>query len=81
MTLPQVNDLFRYWQTSPPADEAALIALRIYTTFGKEEPKPPTQQEIQKSLEARWNAGALNPKQMFEMFGGQPVQAGQPRMN
>jgi hypothetical protein len=78
MTFPRAMELFRYWEKHPPIHECAGIALRIWTTFGKGEAKAPTIQEIQKSLEERWNAGAMSPKQMFELFGNKPVQAGGP---
>jgi hypothetical protein len=77
MTLPQAMDLFKYWDDHPPEHEAMAIALRVFTTWGKDPAKPPTPAEIQKSLENRWNAGAMNPKQLFELFGDKPVQMAQ----
>lgn len=73
MPFPQAQSLLKFWDKTPPTNEAVAIALRAYTTWGREEAKPPTPQELQKSLEARWNAGALNPKQLFELFGTKPV--------
>lgn len=75
MTLPQAFSLLRYWKRHPPACELLEIGIRTYTGWGKEPPRPPTRQELQKSLEQRWNAGALNPKQLYEIFGGKPVAA------
>lgn len=74
MTLPQVYRLFGYWEKNPPEHEAIAIALRVYTTWGREASRPPTVEEQRKSLEARWNAGALNPKQLLEIFGDQPIK-------
>ncbi len=73
MTLPQAFQLFEYWDDHPPEHEALAIALRVYTTWGKDT-KPLTREEHQKSLEQRWAAGAMNPKEMFELFGEKPVQ-------
>jgi hypothetical protein len=75
MPFPQAVALIKHWDIeNPPANEAIQIALRCYTSWGKEPPRPPTPEENRKSLERRWNAGAMNPKQIFEAFGGAPVQ-------
>lgn len=74
MTLPQANELFVYWQESPPEHEALAMLLRIYTTW-EPKGKPMTDEERtaahRASLEARWASGAaMNAKQMLEATGG-----------
>lgn len=70
MTLPQVDDLFRYWKNSPPEHEMVAMLASVYTTWGPELTAEQTEAAHRKSLEQRWNSGSLNAKQMFEMMGG-----------
>jgi hypothetical protein len=69
MTLPQVYDLFEYWQNAPPDNEMLAMLAAAFTTW-RPNTKPMTDEEHQASLEARWKAGAMNVKQMYEMMGG-----------
>ncbi len=72
MTLPEALELFDYWQNSPPEHELLAILTRAYTNW--EPVRQMTEEECQiehrKSLEMRWKAGAMNPKQLFEATGG-----------
>lgn len=70
MTLPQVYDLFEYWSRSPPEHEMMALLAQVYTTW-RPDRAPMTEAEHRRSLEARWKAGAMNPKQLFEAWGGQ----------
>jgi hypothetical protein len=80
MTLPQYYELFDYWGNWPPEHESLAILLSVYTTWEPANAVPKTEAEAQAkhraSLEARWKAGAMNAKQMFESMGG--VIGGQP---
>ena len=72
MTFRQARDLFTYWQESPPENEILAMLAKVYTTW---RPGPPLTEEQamvehRKSLELRWKAGAMNPKQIFESMGG-----------
>jgi hypothetical protein len=69
MTLPQAYELFEYWSEHPMEHDAAEILLRCYTTW-KPNQKQKTPEEQRASLEARWKAGSLNIKQLFEMQPG-----------
>lgn len=53
MTLPQVEDLFEYWKTNPPAH--VLVAAHM----GYEPPK---------SIEQQWAEGAMNPADFFAHY-------------
>jgi hypothetical protein len=74
MTLPQAYELFNYWGSYPPEHESLALLLSIYTTWEPANARPMTEAEVQAkhraSLEARWKAGAMNAKQMFESMGG-----------
>jgi hypothetical protein len=70
MTFSEANELFGYWQDSPPEHDLVAMLARVYTTWGKST-RPMTEAEHRASLEARWNSGAaMNPKQIFEAMGG-----------
>lgn len=72
MTLSQARNIVKYWDNYPPEHELLAILTRAYTAW--EPARQLTEEEIQiehrKSLEARWKAGAMNAKQMFEATGG-----------
>lgn len=74
MTLPQYYQLSEYWGSYPPEHESLALLLSIYTTWEPANAQPKTEAEAQAkhraSLEARWKAGAMNAKQMFESMGG-----------
>lgn len=73
MTLPQVYDLFAYWNVSPPEHEMLSMLARIYTTWkpGEMAQAGETEEMRQRrSLEHRWNSGYLNVEQMFKAAGG-----------
>jgi hypothetical protein len=70
MTLPQTFELFRYWDDHPPEHEMLRTFALIYTTWKPSSERLSPEEEQRESLEARWKAGALNPKQMFESMGG-----------
>jgi hypothetical protein len=74
MTYRDARMLFDFWQDSPPENEMLVMFARIYTTWKPKNFKELTPEEQQdahrKSLEERWAAGAMNPKQMFEAMGG-----------
>lgn len=74
MTLPQVFELFEYWNDFPPEHEFLAMFARVYTTWKPKNFKELTPEQQQdahrKSLEERWAAGAMNPRQMFEAMGG-----------
>ena len=80
MTLWQARALFEYWKGHPPEHEAAAIMLRAQTTWEPEGPPLTEEQSIaahRKSLEQRWRAGAMNPKQLLDLMGGSaPVAFG-----
>jgi hypothetical protein len=67
MTFPEVYDLFAYWREHPPEHELQAMLARVYTTW-----EPPARdvspEEHQKSLEARWKAGAMNPADLLSLF-------------
>lgn len=62
--------LFKYWKDVPPENEMLTFFARIYTSWKPETERVPPEDEHRKSLEQRWAAGAMNPKQMFDAFGG-----------
>lgn len=68
MTLPQIYDLFDYWRDNPPEHELLAVGLKAYTTWRPASMRSDAAHRA--SLEARWKAGAMNPKQMFEAMGG-----------
>jgi hypothetical protein len=74
MTLPQYYDLCEYWRSWPPEHEMLAMLASVYTTWQPEKKHQLTEQEQiiahRKSLEERWRAGALTPKQMYEAMGG-----------
>lgn len=73
MTFREARQIFEYWQERPPEHEMIILFAQNYLGW---EPrgKPLTEDEKraahQASLEARWKAGALNVRQMFEATGG-----------
>lgn len=70
MTLPQAYELFDYWRNFPPEHEILAMLARVYTSWEPENARPMTPEEHRASLEARWKAGAMNVKQIFEATGG-----------
>ena len=73
MTLTDAQDIWEYWLSSPPEHEMIAMFATVYTTW-KPGGKPMTEEdarvEHRKSLEQRWNAGALNVKQILAVTGG-----------
>lgn len=54
-------------------NETLALLARVYTTWeptGKEMTEEERAAAHQASLEARWKAGAMNAKQLFEAMGG-----------
>lgn len=76
MTLPEYYALAKYWKQSPPEHESAAMFLEAYTNWEPERP-PMTEEQFRewhaKSLERRWRAGAMNPKQIYEALGGRAL--------
>lgn len=74
MTLPQAIALFEYWEECPPENEMLATLAQVYTTWKPSTRSNMTEEQLreehQKSLEARWKAGAMNVKQLFESMGG-----------
>jgi hypothetical protein len=70
MTLSQANKIFKYWDRSPPEHEILALLARAYTNWEPAGTQPTTPEEHMASLEARWKAGAMNVKQLFEAMGG-----------
>lgn len=70
MTLPQAMSLFEYWEECPPENEMLALLARVYTTWKPKVSTDDAEQRHRKSLEARWKAGAMNAKQLFEAMGG-----------
>lgn len=74
MTLPEALSLFEYWRECPPENEMLALMARVYTTWTPDGGREMTREEHQAahmaSLEARWKAGAISPKQLFESMGG-----------
>lgn len=75
MTIPQTEDLFRYWEENPPEHEL-LAVLAIYEgawqpgekQYATEEERTAAHRE---SLERRWASGQfMNAKQIFDSMGG-----------
>jgi len=62
----EARALVQYWRSSPPEHELLALFARVYTTWDPAAAKM-THQE---TLEARWAAGAMNAKQIFEAMGG-----------
>lgn len=70
MTLSQARQIFKYWEGSPPEHELVALLVRAYTNWEPANSQPMTPEQHQASLEARWKAGAMNVKQIFEATGG-----------
>jgi hypothetical protein len=74
MTFRDARMLSKYWQDSPPEHELAALFARVQFGWKPLSERSLTPEQIrdehQKSLEARWANGAMNPKQMFEAMGG-----------
>ena len=70
--------LFDYWKSNPPDHEILAMLARVYTTW-QPESRPMSEAEQRASLEARWKAGAMNAKQIFEAMGGALSLDGQRR--
>ncbi len=73
MTLPDALEILDYWCESPPEHEMLAMFARVYTTWRGTD-KPMTPEEHRASLEARWKAGMMSPKQMLEAFGGKIIK-------
>ena len=76
MPFPHARQVLEYWGDVPPEHEMLVILAKQY--YGWRPPdKPITEAEMiaahRKSLEERWKAGAMNPKQLYEAFGGRPM--------
>lgn len=70
--MPEVLELFEYWDSYPPEHELLRIAIDVYTTW---EPKKNLSEaeviaEHRRSLQQRWKAGAMNVEQLFHATGG-----------
>ena len=52
------------------------ILAAAYVGFESPKDDKTSQERHQASLEARWKAGAMNAKQLFEVTGGQPIAPG-----
>lgn len=72
MSMPEVFRQLAYWRRHPPVHELLSMLAQAFTTW-RPEGKPMTTEEHRASLEARWKAGAMNVKQMFEAMGGSLV--------
>lgn len=70
MTLPQALELFEYWEDFPPEHEIMAMFARVYTTWKPGNVRLTPEEEQRRSLEERWKAGAMNPKQLFDAMGG-----------
>jgi hypothetical protein len=73
MKISDANALTKSWVAMPPTNEVLAILARAYTTWrGVDAPTTEEERraEHRRSLEARWNAGAMNAKQIFEALGG-----------
>lgn len=68
MTLSHAREILDFWQEYPPENEMLCLLAQVYTTW---KPKGEmTAQDHQRSLEARWAAGAMNPQQILAAMGG-----------
>jgi hypothetical protein len=76
MPFRDVRHILEYWMERPPEHEM-LITLAIQHFGWRPPTKPLTEAEViaahRKSLEQRWAAGAMNPKQLYEAMGGRPM--------
>jgi hypothetical protein len=75
MTLPQAYILLNYWKESPPVHEMLALLATVFTTWKPTSTEPKTEEEVAaenlRSVQQRWASGqSMNPKQMFEAFGG-----------
>jgi hypothetical protein len=70
MTLSQARRIFRYWESSPPEHEMLALLAGAYTTWKPANARGMTPEQHRASLEARWKAGAMNVRQLFEATGG-----------
>lgn len=75
MTLPQVTELFDYWRDHPPENELVAVLAQCFTSWKPRAGQAKTPEEHMRSLEARWQSGAMNVKQLFEGAGGGPQPA------
>lgn len=72
MRFREARQVLEYWNENPPEHEmlCTLARMQGWEPRGK----PPTEAEViaahRKSLEQRWAAGAMNPKQLYEASGG-----------
>jgi hypothetical protein len=58
--------LVEFWRECPPQDEALAILAQAFTTW-----RPPqSADDHQRSLEARWQGGAMNAAQLLAAMGG-----------
>lgn len=58
--------MLRQWGECPPQNETLSILAQAFTNW-----RPAGQRMTHReSLEARWEAGAMNAKQLFEAMGG-----------
>lgn len=70
MTFVEVLDLFEYWRSFPPEHEMMAMFARVFTTWQPANARAMTPEEHMRSIEERWAAGAMSPKQLFETMGG-----------
>jgi len=75
MTFRQARGFLEYWKHHPPEHESISVLVQAYTNWRPQGPM--TEAEViaqhRRSLEERWKAGALDPKQMLEIMGGKIV--------
>lgn len=71
MTLQEARALTEYWQDCPPENELLTLLTQAFTTW--KPGKPLTEEEMivehRKSLQRRWDAGALNARDIVRMGG------------
>lgn len=70
MRMRDARALSEFWQDCPPENEMLALLAQVYTTWRPVHARQMTAEDHQKSLEARWAAGAMNAKQLFETMGG-----------
>jgi len=71
MTFRQARGFFDYWKNFPPENESICVLVQAYTTWRPQGPMTEEEAVAQhrKSLEDRWKAGALDPRQMLAVMG------------
>lgn len=73
MPMRHAFEIIDYWRQWPPEHEMMAMFARVYTTWtpsGKPMTEEEAKVEHRKSLQRRWDQGALNVKQILEVTGG-----------